>query len=165
MDILIRTVSLCLIRKGDNILVQEVIDPVVKQTFYRPIGGTVEYGENSKDTVIREVKEELNAEIEEPKLLYVIENIFSYLDDVGHEIDFIYEAELVDRSLYNSNEIQGVEGVTSFKAVWKSIHELSSLTSHAQAKLVPDGLLDLLLSGTSEPRNPVEHYRSRSIRN
>ena len=146
----IRTVSLCLIRKGENILVQEIIDPAVKQTFYRPIGGTVEYGENSKDTVIREVKEELNAEIEETKLLYVIENIFSYLDNVGHEIDFIYEAELVDRSLYDTNEIQGIEGATPFKAVWKSIHELSSLTSHAQAKLVPDGLLDLLLSGTPD---------------
>ncbi|WP_164848681.1 NUDIX hydrolase [Paenibacillus sp. DCT19] len=143
----IRTVSLCLIRKGDNILVQEIVDPVVKQTFYRPIGGTVEYGENSKDTIIREVKEEIDAEIEEPKLLYVIENIFSYLDNVGHEIDFIYEAELVDRSLYDTNEIQGIEGATPFRAVWKSIPELSSLTSHAQAKLVPDGLLDLLLSG------------------
>ncbi|WP_310139094.1 NUDIX domain-containing protein [Paenibacillus amylolyticus] len=161
---MIRTVSLCLIRKGDNILVQEIVDPVVKQTFYRPIGGTVEYGENSKDTIIREVKEEIDAEIKEPKLLFVIENIFAYLDDVGHEVDFIYEAELVERSLYDNNEIQGIEGATSFKAVWKSIHELSSLTSHAQAKLVPDGLLNLLLSGTSEPRNPVGHYRSRSIR-
>ncbi|WP_397376708.1 NUDIX domain-containing protein [Paenibacillus sp. p3-SID867] len=41
------------------------------------VGGTVEYGESSKETIIREVREELNAEIQEPKLKFVIENLFT----------------------------------------------------------------------------------------
>lgn len=154
----IRTVSLCLIRRGDQILVEETYDKAVNKTFYRPVGGTVEYGENSKETVIREVKEEINAEIEDPKLRFVVENIFTYLDDIGHEVDFIYESRFVDQSLYSRDEIAGIEGLIRYKAVWKSINEFLNNT---QEKLVPDGLLDLLLSKESEKTSRVEHIRTK----
>ena len=150
----IRTVSLCLIRRGQEILVEETIDPMVNKTFYRPIGGTVEYGENSKDAVIREVREEINAEISDPKLIFVIENIFKYLDQVGHEVDFIYEAELADKTLYNKAILDGTEGVVKYKAVWKPIHEF---TSNPTEKLVPDGLLELLLQKNEQETNVIQH--------
>uniref|UniRef100_UPI00403F4E39 NUDIX domain-containing protein n=1 Tax=Paenibacillus sp. FSL R5-0470 TaxID=2921641 RepID=UPI00403F4E39 len=35
---------------------------------FRPVGGTIEYGEDSKSAVIREVKEEINIDIIEPKI-------------------------------------------------------------------------------------------------
>ncbi|WP_163855456.1 NUDIX domain-containing protein [Paenibacillus elgii] len=59
----IRTVSLCLIRRDDQILVEEIVDEVLKKRLYRPIGGTVEHGENSKQTVIREVMEEIGRRV------------------------------------------------------------------------------------------------------
>jgi ADP-ribose pyrophosphatase YjhB (NUDIX family) len=65
----IRTVSLCIIRRGKDILLEESFDEAVNKSFYRPVGGTVEYGESSRLTVMREVKEEINAAITEPRLL------------------------------------------------------------------------------------------------
>lgn len=153
----IRTVSLCLIRRNDQILVQETFDEALKKRFYRPVGGTVEYGENSKQTVIREVKEEIDAEIKEPKLIFVIENIFKYLDQIGHEIDFIYEAELIDKDLYNKDEIDGIEGETKYKAVWKPI---MGFVNNQDEKLVPDGLLKLLLNQDNEKMSSIKHTRT-----
>lgn len=153
----IRTVSLCLIRRGDQILVEETYDEALKKTFYRPIGGTMEHGENSKQTVVREVKEEINAVIKEPKLLFVIENVFKYLDQIGHEIDFIYEADLVDTDLNEADEVDGIEGETTYKAVWKSI---TDFVNHQEAKLVPDGLLELLLNQETEKISHIKHVRT-----
>lgn len=41
----VRPVAICLIRKGDAILVLEGRDEVKGETFYRPLGGAVEFGE------------------------------------------------------------------------------------------------------------------------
>ncbi|WP_438350634.1 NUDIX hydrolase [Paenibacillus sp. FA6] len=153
----IRTVSLCLIRRGDQILVEETFDKDVMKTFYRPVGGTVEYGENTKETVIREVREEINAEITAPKLIFVIENIFKYMDQIGHEIDFIYEAELTDANLYNKHEIDGIEGEVKYKAVWKPIIDF---INNPTEKLVPDGLLELLSNKNIEEMSIIKHIRT-----
>ncbi|MFB5267540.1 hypothetical protein ACE41H_12215 [Paenibacillus enshidis] len=40
----------------------------------------------------REVKEEINVDIIEPKLIGIIENIYPFDGQIGHEYDFIYEA-------------------------------------------------------------------------
>ncbi|MGG4130663.1 NUDIX domain-containing protein [Paenibacillus illinoisensis] len=138
---MIRTVSLCVIRREDELLLEETFDNNTSTTYYRPIGGTVEVGEDSKQTVIREIKEEINAEISEPKLLGVIENIFKVQDQIGHEIDFIYEATFLEASLYKQEEIKGVEGDKAYDAVWKSLRDLKDNQS---IKLVPDGLAELL---------------------
>ncbi|MCQ6563269.1 NUDIX domain-containing protein [Paenibacillus mendelii] len=54
-----RASSLCIIRREDSILVEKFpeVDGVVT---YRPVGGTIEYGEDSRSAVIREVKEEID---------------------------------------------------------------------------------------------------------
>lgn len=150
----IRTVSLCIIRKGDQILVQEMYDQKTKKKFYRPIGGTVEYGESSKQTVIREVLEEINCTITEPRLYFIIENIYTYADQIGHEVDFIYEAELTDSSFYDLEHIDVVEEDCKFVAAWKSI---KSFIGNEQNKLVPNGLLDLLLQQESVSASSVLH--------
>ncbi len=45
-------------RTPDEILVFEDFDTVKQQFYYRPIGGTVEFGEKTTDTLKREVMEE-----------------------------------------------------------------------------------------------------------
>ena len=50
-------------KKENKILVSEGNDKVKNETFYRSIGGGIEFLENSKDALKREFKKELNIEI------------------------------------------------------------------------------------------------------
>ena len=155
----IRSVALAILRrKSDEILVQKITFPGHSTIYYRPIGGTIELGENSKTTLIRELKEELNQEIEEPCLIAVIENIFG-LEEIGHEIDFIYEAEFKDKSVYQREEIEGIEGNERYKATWKPIHEF--IEPEEDIKLVPDGLIDYLARQGSINSKLITHIRTR----
>jgi len=155
----IRSVALAILRRNrDEILVQKITFPGHSTIYYRPIGGTVELGENSKTTLIRELKEELNQEIEEPSLVAVIENIFG-LEEIGHEIDFIYEAEFKDKRVYHRGEIEGIEGNEQYKAIWKSIHEF--IEPEEDIKLVPDGLIEFLADQGSLNQQLITHIKTR----
>ncbi|NOU91815.1 NUDIX domain-containing protein [Paenibacillus sp. LMG 31456] len=141
---MIRVVALCVIRNKDQILVMEHRDPATQLTHYRPVGGTLEYGEKSMETVAREVWEEIGAGLTNLRFLKVIENVFKVKPhglEIGHTIDFIYEADLVDKSLYSKSLIEGVEGTEKFRVLWISLHEFKGTNKY---HLVPDGLLELL---------------------
>ena len=58
----IRPVAICIFRKEDKILVFEAYDKVDDKIFYRPLGGGIEFGEHSSETVVREIREEINNE-------------------------------------------------------------------------------------------------------
>lgn len=62
--------------------------------FYRLIGGGVELGETHRSAVIREVREELQAEIHDLEYLGMVENIFRFEGELGHEIVAIYTGRL-----------------------------------------------------------------------
>ncbi|WP_084174549.1 hypothetical protein [Paenibacillus xylanexedens] len=51
----------------------------------------------------------------------------------------------MNRSLYDLEEIDGIEGSKPYKAVWKT---LNYFKRNLTVKLVPDGLLELLQDGT-----------------
>ena len=57
----IRTIAICLFSHNGGILVAEGIDAVKGETFYRPLGGGIEFGEYGADTVAREIREEIGA--------------------------------------------------------------------------------------------------------
>ena len=91
---MIRPIAICVIRKGDEILVFEARDN--KETFYRPLGGGINFGEHSKDTVAREMLEEIGAQISPPQYLGTLETIFVRNGVPGHQLVQVYEASLVD---------------------------------------------------------------------
>ena len=74
----IRPIAIGIVKKGNKILVGEGFDKVKNQTFYRSLGGGIEFQETSKEALKREFKEELNIDIEVKELLSVEENIFTY---------------------------------------------------------------------------------------
>lgn len=155
-----RASSLCIIWKDDSILLEQFPKGNGVIT-YRPVGGTIKYGEDSITTVIREVKEEINHDIIDPKLLGIVENIFPYYGEIGHEFDFIYEAKLSDEAAYENDVIQGVEGEKKFVAVWK---KLSDFKDNPRVKLVPDGLYEMLSNeGKSECVNHIKHINTKEI--
>ena len=63
----IRSVSLCVFLNKNRILVFEGYDKVKDEIFYRPLGGGIEFGETAEETVRRELREEINAEVDDEK--------------------------------------------------------------------------------------------------
>ncbi|MFE6733619.1 NUDIX domain-containing protein [Microbacterium sp. NPDC057650] len=64
------------------------------QGFHRLIGGSVELGETHREAVIREVHEELGASILDLTFLGMVENIFRFNGELGHEIVALYRGTL-----------------------------------------------------------------------
>ena len=71
-------------------------DPLDGRSFHRLLGGSVEPGERSEDAVVREIAEELHATLVEPRLLGVLENVFTYDGKPGHEVVFVYAGRLAE---------------------------------------------------------------------
>ena len=65
-------------------------------TFHRLLCGHVEFGEHSADAVVREIAEELATDLADVTLLGVIENVYTYAGNRGHEIVFVYAATVSD---------------------------------------------------------------------
>jgi 8-oxo-dGTP pyrophosphatase MutT (NUDIX family) len=136
----IRCVAICAFRRSDRILVVEDYDSVKQQTFYRPLGGGIDFGETSAAAVIREIREEIGAEVVDLECIGTVENIFTYNGVARHELVQIYDGRLADEALYLAQSIPGVESDGEpMRVIWKSLDSFSETTP-----LYPDGLLELL---------------------
>ena len=139
----IRPLAICLFRNGDRILVGEGYDPVKRKPFYRPLGGGIEFGERAEQTIPREIREEIGAEVTSLEYLFTLENIFTFNGKPGHEIVMVYDGRLADEGLYRQKIIEGQEfdgfRQSMLKAVWKRLEEFGP-----GAPLYPNGLLERL---------------------
>jgi 8-oxo-dGTP pyrophosphatase MutT (NUDIX family) len=84
------------VRDGDRLLVYEGYDSVKDERFYRPLGGGIEFGELGAEAVAREVREELGATVSDVRFLGVLESVFTYAGEPGHELVLMYEVALAD---------------------------------------------------------------------
>jgi ADP-ribose pyrophosphatase YjhB (NUDIX family) len=155
----IRVLALAVFRSGDRVLVGEGYDRVEDRKFYRPLGGAVEFGESCRDALAREIREELDAEIEGETLLGVLENRFVYRGEPGHEIVFLFEARLKDRSFYRRERIE-VRETDWGVARWRSL----GYFRRGRAPLYPEGLLELLTRRRPERPNRSARPRAGSDR-
>jgi len=154
-----RVVALCVFRDHGRILVFESYDRVTNETFFRPLGGGVEFGEYAADAVVREIREELGAEITGVVLLGVLENMFEYEGDPHHEVLFVFDARLADAALYSRPELSAVEANgTPLQAVWKTLGEF---VAPGHPPLYPSGLTELLTRSAEPPADPPGWRSSR----
>ena len=140
----IRPLAICVFRHNNYILVAQGYDSVKDEYFYRPLGGGIEFGETSLETICRELMEEINAEVDRRSLKYLgtVENIFHFNGIAGHEIVMIYDGVLKDRGLYEQSMILGKEANgEAVQAVWKSLDEFRD----GKSILYPTGLIELLV--------------------
>jgi ADP-ribose pyrophosphatase YjhB (NUDIX family) len=134
----IRALAIAIIREGDRLLVMEGRDESLARTFYRPLGGGVEFGERAEAAVRRELREEIGAELTNVAYVAMIENLYELEGHPGHEIVFVYTAELADRALYE-RETFTIEEANG-RAIWISIADARS----GGVSLVPKELVALL---------------------
>ena len=138
----IRPIALAAIRRDDAILVFEGRDETKGETFYRPLGGGIEFGESAAEAVRRELREELAVELSNVELLGVLENIFTAFGRPGHEIVFVYSADVADPAMYAADDVGHVIDDGS-PVMWKSLSRFRD----GEATLYPQGLLGLLTAG------------------
>ena len=75
------------------------------ETFWTLPGGRAEFGEESADTLRREMVEELGVDVTVGRLLWVVENFFHYEGRDWHELGFYYLMELPDHFPFDVDEI------------------------------------------------------------
>lgn len=134
-----RPLVICLFSNNGRILAAKGVDSVKQSEFYRPLGGMIEFGEHSSDALKREILEETNQEITNLKYLGTVENIFNYEGKAGHEIVMVYDAEFVNKGLYEKNEITVTEGDVWCNAYWLNISDCKE----GKVILYPEGILEL----------------------
>ncbi len=135
-----RPISLVLISHNGKLLLRKGVDKVKNTNFVRPLGGGIEFQETSKDAAIREVKEEIGGTLINATLCGVIENIFTYNGEAGHEIVFVYTGELADTDLLTQERIPNTdsEGFTDWIPATDVLEK--------KIQIVPEGILDYISS-------------------
>ena len=87
--------------------------------FQRPLGGTVEFGELTAQTIEREFVEELGVRLRTTKFLSVLENLFHHQGVEGHEVVFLHEGDLEDEALYELETIPRIDGAIDVVTTWR----------------------------------------------
>lgn len=142
----IRALAICVFLHEGRILVNEAHDAVQGLSFCRPLGGGIEFGETGAEAVAREIREEIGAEVKDVRYVGTLENIFTYLGKPGHEIVQVYDARLVDASLYQRGFVHGAESDGQpFVARWRPLASFGT-----GLPLFPAGLVELLRSNAAE---------------
>jgi 8-oxo-dGTP pyrophosphatase MutT (NUDIX family) len=139
----IRVLALALIQQGKRIFVSEGYDPLKQRTFYRALGGGVEFGETSLVALQREFQEEIQAELTHIEYLGCLENLFTYNGKPGHELIQLYRCDFVDEQFYQRDRITFNEGPRQKTALWVEVERFHS----GELLLLPDQFFDYLNSG------------------
>lgn len=120
----IRPIVLGLATKDNKLLVSEGYDKIKKQTFYRCLGGGIEFLEKSEDALKREFSEEINVNININNFLGVSENIFTYNGKNAHELVLYYEIDLEDKDYKEEYIVNDDNGQS--KATWININDFKN---------------------------------------
>ena len=120
----IRPIALGLAIKNNKLLVSEGFDKVKNETFYRCLGGGIEFLEKSEEALKREFLEEINVDITVKDFLGISENIFTYQGKKAHELILFYSIEIPDKNYQEEYKVIDDHGETIAK--WIDIDEFKN---------------------------------------
>lgn len=97
----------------------------INSDHYALIGGRVEIGEDSVETVKREIMEETGKEVEIIGYVATIENFFKMKEQKYHEIMFIHKVEFINEEDKQIQEtIKNIEGKDYLQYEWLDIEKI-----------------------------------------
>jgi ADP-ribose pyrophosphatase YjhB (NUDIX family) len=137
---IIRPIAVGIVRRDDRILVMAVRDDSGELKGWRPLGGTIEFGERAADGLRREFLEELGKPIREPLLLTVMENLYSHHGTRGHEIVFVFETAFADNQACSNDKFPFDDGGVANEAEWVQINRFVN----GSDQLFPAGLIEAI---------------------
>ena len=120
----IRPIALGLAIKNNKLLVSEGFDKVKNETFYRCLGGGIEFLEKSEKALKREFLEEINVDITVKDFLGISENIFTYQGKKAHELILFYSIDISDENYKEEYKVIDDHGETIAK--WIDIEEFKN---------------------------------------
>lgn len=113
----------------------------VNKDHYALPGGRVEIGEDSKETVEREIKEELGKDIEIESYIATVENFFRLESKKYHEILFIHKGEFVeDEDKKIEYTLHNKEGKDYLQYEWLDLNKIE------EYNIVPACIKNIMLS-------------------
>lgn len=143
----IRPIALGLIEHQAHIFVSKGQDRLTHETFYRFLGGGIDFGETSAAALVREFKEEIQAELTQVEYLGCLDNIFWLNGKRKHELVQLFRAQFVDTRFYQLEaQFDLVEGDRTTKAFWIKTADVLN----GSCRLVPDSCLKYLTRVSSE---------------
>ena len=103
-----------------------------KDDFWVLPGGRPRLYESSRDALIREMDEEISTRVEVLRLLWVVENFFSYFGKQLHELSLYYQMALPVDSPYRDVGVDftGQEGDVTLLFHWFRIDEIEGVRLH-----------------------------------
>lgn len=131
----------------------------LNETYYALIGGRVKLGEDSENTVKREIKEELGKDIELTGYIATIENFFNLRGKKYHEIMFIHKAEFLnekDRDIQCT--LENIEEKKDINYEWIDLKDID------KAQIKPDVIKNVLKQGIF-PQHIINNEFLNSVRN
>ncbi len=126
-----------------QLLLEQIQDPDGTLLGFRPLGGSIEFGEKSWEALERGFMEELGEDIAITRLHGVFENMFTWAGVPGHEIVFLYDTELLNKQTYADDIIERID-VSTDALLAKTAHWLNPFALPQGKPLFPLGLADQL---------------------
>lgn len=112
-----------------------------RDDYYALLGGRVELGEDSKQTIKREILEEMGKEIEIKEYAATIENFFKGKDYKTHEIQFVYKADFIDKKDKEIKDIiKNIEGKDYIQYEWLDLQKIE------QYEIKPQVVKEMLIN-------------------
>jgi ADP-ribose pyrophosphatase YjhB (NUDIX family) len=135
-------------QRDGALLVSEYTGPDA-DSFHRPLGGHVEFGEYARETVQREFQEEIGQRLADVRLVGVLENIFQWNGSTQHEVVFLFRAGFVNAAAYEIAEQRILDNTDHWtRVIWRPPGSVTP-------PLYPAGALELITrsaetSGTTD---------------
>lgn len=140
-----------IIKQENSFLIMRVNET----SYYHIPGGHIEIGEDSKQAIIREIKEEIGCDIEKADLFAIQENFWTRNNKKCHGIEFYYiiePKEKLEVNDYQKIEIdKGEEKLLDFK--WATSEQLRDID------LRPNNIRDMLIK--EEYLKGLKHFVKR----
>lgn len=122
------------------------LEPTVENPggYHRLIGGSIDLGERAADAAEREVQEELGSGLVDVQPAGVVENIFEYNGELGHEVVFVFSGRLASPVPVPGDY---VDGDSPMYVEWRPVDDAG-----VDLPLYPVGVADLVREAAAARR-------------